>query len=264
MERLWLAAASVPEQRTSRAHWKILLGADFENANRWLAPTKEIASAVPSQVDRNQWLRVVEDEPYRYLTFDESSNRCSVIDRAEVTVFGVDWPRVADSLCGQANLLRSTTAGNIKPAWHWATSQPQMGFAFPFFVGGGPLIETLTRISDQTDQPFILLRLRTRPVDPICGRLLDDRRGLLLSLSEVTQPSDQGAVAFTQPALERIDSFQQLYLPKQPAKVAKSGFPTPPNCTWSAIKIRFLDIDTVSITAAGVVGRYPGGGIVHA
>lgn len=256
MERLWLAAASVPEQRTSRAHWKILLGADFENANRWLTPTKEIASAVPRQDDRNQWLRVVEDEPYRYLSFDESSNRCSVIDRAEVTVFGIDWPRVADSLCGQASLLRSTIAGSIKPAWHWATSQPQMGFAFPFFVGGGPLIETLTRISDQTDQPFVLLRLRTRPVDPICGRLLDDRRGLLLSLSEVTQPSDQGAIAFTQSALERIDSFQRLHLPKQPAKVAKSGFPTPPNCAWSAIKIRFLDIDTVSITAAGVVGRY--------
>ncbi len=96
MERLWLAAASVPEQRTSRAHWKILLGADFENANRWLTPTKEIASAVPNQGDKNQWLRVVEDEPYRYLTFDESSNRYSVIDRAEVTVFAIDWPRVAE------------------------------------------------------------------------------------------------------------------------------------------------------------------------
>ena len=118
MERLWLAAASVPEQRTSRAHWKILLGADFENANRWLAPTKEIASAVPSQVDRNQWLRVVEDEPYRYLSFDESSNRSSVIDRAEVTIFGVDWPRVADSLCGQATRRRS--------AWFGRTGQEDL------------------------------------------------------------------------------------------------------------------------------------------
>lgn len=246
----------MPEQRTSRAHWKILLGADFEDASRWLAPTKETASAIPSQRDRNQWLRVVEDEPFRYFTFDENFSRSSVIDRADVTVFGIDWPRVADSLCGQANLVRSTTAGSIKPAWHLATSQAQMGVAFPLFVGCGPLIDTLTCIGDQTDQPFVLLRLRTRPVDSLCGRLLGERRGLLLSLPEVTQPSEQGAIAFTQSALERIDSFQQLYLPNQPAKAAKPRFPTPPNCTWSTIKIRFLDIDTVSVTAAGVVGRY--------
>ncbi len=118
------------------------------------------------------------------------------------------------------------------------------------------MLNTLTYIADQTQQPFVLLRLRTKQIDSLCRRLLDERRGLLLTLSEVTQPSDEGAVAFTQPAIDRILSFQQAYLPKPPSKIARSGFPTPPKCTWSAIKIRFLDIDTVSITAAGVVGRY--------
>ncbi len=78
----------MPDQQTSLAHWKILLGDHFENASRWLAPTKAIASArVPSQNDRNQWLRVVEDEPYRYLAIKDDLHRISLIDRAEVTVF---------------------------------------------------------------------------------------------------------------------------------------------------------------------------------
>lgn len=256
MERLWLTAASVPEQRTSLAHWRILLDADFEQAKRWLAPTQEIASSVPSQGDRNHWLRVAENEPCRYLTYDENSHSSRSIDRAEVTVFGIDWPRVADSLCGQTGFHRSTSSVSIKPAWHWGTAQPQMGFAFPLYVASGPLIDTLTSIGDQTNQPFVVLRLRTKPVDSLCGRLLNERRGLLLSLAEVTQPTEMGAIVFSQPALESIKSFQQQFLPKQPAKVAKSGFPTPPNCSWSAIKIRFLDMDTVSITAASVTGRY--------
>ncbi len=256
MERLWLTAASVPEQRTSLAHWRTLLDADFELARRWLAPTQEIASAVPSQGDRNLWLRVAENESCRYLTYDENSHNSRSIDRAEVTVFGIDWSRVADSLCGQTGFHRSTSSVSIKPAWHWGTAQPQMGFAFPLYIAAGPLIDTLTSIGDQTNQPFVVLRLRTKPIDSLCGRLLNERRGLLLSLAEVTQPSDLGAIVFTQPALESIKSFQQPFLPKQPAKVAKPGFPTPPNCSWSAIKIRFLDIDTVSITAAGVTGRY--------
>jgi hypothetical protein len=256
VERLWLTAASVPERRTSLAHWRILLDADFEQAKRWLTPTQEIASAVPCQVDRNRWLRVAEDEPFRYLSYDENSHSSRAIDRAEVTVFGIDWSRVAESLCGQTGFHRSATSVSIKPAWHWGTAHPQMGFAFPLFLASGPLIDTLTSIGDQTNQPFVVLRLRNKPIDSLCGRLLNEHCGLLLSLAEVTQPTDSGEIAFTQPALERIASFQQQFLPKQLARVAKPGFPTPPNCSWSAIKIRFLDIDTVSITTAGVVGRY--------
>lgn len=256
MERLWLTAASVPEQRTSLAHWRTLLDADFEQARRWLAPTQEIASAVPCQGDRNLWLRVAENEPCRYLTYDENSHNSRSIDRAEVTVFGIDWSRVADSLCKQTGFHRSANSFSIKPAWNWGTAQPQMGFAYPLYIASGPLIDTLTSIGDQTNQPFVVLRLRTKPVDSLCGRLLNEHRGLLLSLAEVTQPTEMGAIVFTQPALESIKSFQQQFLPKQPAEVAKPGFPTPPNCSWSAIKIRFLDIDTVSITAAGVTGRY--------
>ncbi len=118
------------------------------------------------------------------------------------------------------------------------------------------MLNTLTCIADQTQQPFVLLRLRTKHIDSLCGRLLEERRGLLLSLSEATLPNEHGAIEFTQPAIDRIQTFQQAYLPKASSKVAKSGFSTPPKCPWSAIKIRFLDIDTVSITAAGVVGRY--------
>ena len=77
MERLWLAAASVPNQQTSRAHWKTLLGSDFEDASHWLSPTNVIASAIPSQDYRNQWLRVVEDEPFRYLAINDDVNRVS-------------------------------------------------------------------------------------------------------------------------------------------------------------------------------------------
>lgn len=256
MERLWLAAASVPEQQTSLAHWKLLLGADFATASCWLTPTKAVASAVPSQSDRNQWLRVVEDEPYRYLAINDTVHRPTVIDRREVTVFGIDWPRVADSVCNQASLVRSSETDFTRPAWHWATSQPQMGFAFPYFLGRGPMIDTLTCIADQTQRPFVLLRLRTNFINSLCGRLLNDGCGLLLSLSESTQPTEQGEIALTQSAIERIQSFQQKYLPKQQSIAANSGFPTPPGCTWSSIKIRFLDIDTVSITAAGVAGRF--------
>lgn len=256
MERLWLAAASVPNQQTSQAHWKTLLGSDFEDASNWLTPTKVIASAIPSQDHRNQWLRVVEDEPFRYLAIDDAVHSVSVIDRAEVTVFGVDWHRVADSLCYHASFVRSSEANCSNAAWHWATSQPQMGFAFPIYLGRGPLVDSLTHISDQTKQPFVLLRLRAKQIDALCGRLLTERSGLLLSLTEITQPGDQGEIVFTPPAMDRIHAFQVAYLPKQQSTVPKSGFPTPPNCTWSAIKIRFLDIDSVSITAAGVVGRY--------
>lgn len=256
MERLWLTAASVPEQRTSLAHWRILLDTDFEQARRWLVPTQEVASAVPWQGDRSRWLRVAEDEPYRYLVYDEESHTSRSIDRAEVTVFGIDWGRVADSLCGQSGFHRSATSACTRPVWHWGTAHPQMGFAFPLFLASGLLLDTLTSIGDQTNQPFVVLRLRTKPIDSLCGRLLNERRGLLLSLAEVTEPTESNAIAFTQPALESITSFLQQFLPKQSAKMPASGFPTPPNCSWSAIKIRFLDIDTVSITANGVVGRY--------
>jgi hypothetical protein len=246
----------VPNQQTSQAHWKTLLGSDFEDASNWLTPTKVIASAIPSQDHRNQWLRVVEDEPFRYLAINDDFHRVSVIDRAEVTVFGVDWHRVADSLGSHAGFLRSSESNSSNAAWHWATSQPKMGFAFPIYLGRGPLIDSLTHISDQTKQPFVLLSLRAKQIDALCGRLLSERSGLILSLTEITQPGDEGAIVFNPSAMDRIHSFQQTYLPKQQAAVPSSGFPTPPNCTWSAIKIRFLDIDSVSIIAAGVVGRF--------
>lgn len=246
----------MPEQQTSRAHWKTLLSEDFENASRWLTPTKVIASAIPSQLGNGKWLRVVEDEPFRYLAIDDDVHHVSVIDRADVTVFGVDWHRVFDSISKHSGLLRSSEFISSKAAWHWATSQPQMGYAFPIYLGRGPLIDSLTQIGDQTKQPFVLLRLRTKEIDALCGQILAERRGLLLSLTEATQPGDDGTIALTTSALTTILSFQETYLPKQQAAIQQSGFPTPPNCNWSAIKIRFLDIDTVSINAGGVVGRY--------
>ena len=62
----------MPEQRTSRAHWKTLLGEDFENASRWLTPTKVIASAIPNsslkhyegRISRGEILMIV-NVPYQ-------------------------------------------------------------------------------------------------------------------------------------------------------------------------------------------------------
>jgi hypothetical protein len=246
----------VPKQRTSKAHWKVLLGDDFEIGSRWLAPTTQIASAVPGQRRSDPWLRTIEDEAFRFLAIDDEVNHVTEIDRGEVTVFSVDWDRVADSLAKHAGLVRSSVPDTNGAAWHWATALPRMGFAFPIFLGRGPLLDSLVQIRDQTDQPFVLMRLRSKNVDTLCARLLNERHGLLLSLAEVTQPDDQDALAFTQSAQERIRIFQDKFLPKVQPELSKSGFPTPPKCTWPSITIRFLDIDSVSITAAGVTGRY--------
>jgi hypothetical protein len=246
----------VPEQQTSLAHWRQLLGDDLVIASRWLAPTKVFASAIPNTNASAPWLRVVEDEPYRYRAFDDHSNRVIEIERADAAVFALDWRQVVSSLSNQAGFLRSQEPSPITRAWHFATHQPQIGFAFPIYLGRGPVIDSLTHISDQTDQPFVLLRMRTQNINALCGRLLRERRGLLLALTGLTCPSDDGAIHFTASALERIEAFVRTYLPEKPIAAPKSGFPTPPGCTWSSIRIRFMDLDSVSISVAGVVGRY--------
>jgi hypothetical protein len=233
-----------------------LLGDDFEMGSRWLAATQQIASAVPSQTRSHPWLRVIEDEPFRFLAIDDENNHVSKIDRSEITVFSIDWHRVADSLAKHAGFVRSSERDTHSEAWHWAWAWACAGFTFPVFLGRGPLLDSLVCVRDQTDQPFLGMRLRSKRVDPLSARLVSERRGLLLSLAEDTQPDDQGAIIFTPSAQQRIQIFQQSFLPKEQLDSSNAGFPTPPNCTWTSVKIRFLDIDTVSITASGVTGRY--------
>ncbi len=235
-----------------------MLGDDFIVASRWLSPTNTFASSIPDARSSNVWLRAIEDQPHQFLLFDDDAKRIVEVDRADVAVFSVDWRRVAASLCASGGFEPLANAFSTEPAWQIGTDRPRMGFSFPVFLQRGPLISALTIVADQTEAPHILLRLRPKNIDAISSRMLREGRGLLLTLTESTQINDQGEIVFTAGALERIDSFRKSHLPvEQKNSVAPNcGFPTPAGCKWSAVKIRFMDGNTVTISAGEVAGRY--------
>jgi hypothetical protein len=195
-------------------------------------------------------------EQNHFLAFDDELHRYLAIDRNDVTVFSVDWLAIADSLSKHAGLVRSLETIICKSAWHLATKQTQLGDACPIFLGRGLLQASLLQIRNQTDRPFVLLRLRSKTIDPICSKLLQEQRGIVLSLPESTQIGESQEIVFSQSALERMRRVGTPSLSKSAANKSTNCFPTPPGCAWSAIKVRFLDMETVSISAAGIVGRY--------
>lgn len=221
-------------------------------------PTNAFASSIPSPNSSNIWLRAIEDQPHHFVVFDDDSKRIIEVDRADVAVFSVDWRRVGDSLCDSAGFEPIAIATAKKAAWHIATDRPRMGFSFPVYLQRGVLINAITLVADQTEAPHIFLRLRPKNIDAISSRMLRERHGLLMTLTESTQISDSGEIVFTPVAIERIESFRKLHLPEDQtiAVAPHSGFPTPTGCTWSAVKIRFLDGDTVTISAGEAAGRY--------
>ena len=77
-------------------------------------------------------------------------------------------------------------------------------------------------------------------------------------MTESTQICESGEIVFTPGALERIETFRRSQLPVEQTipTAPHSVFPTPAGCNWSAVKIRFLDGDTVTISAGEASGRY--------
>lgn len=254
--RFWHAAASVPSQRTSWAHWQHLLGNVIDQASRWLEPTNAFASSIPRLHSSHHWLRVIEDEPHHYVAYDDVAERIVPIDRKQAAVFGINWNSIADSLCDSAGFERLLNLSPQTTAEQIGVDQPRAGFSFPVIMQRGPLLSALTHIADQREQPFVLLRLRSKNIDALCSRILRERHGLLLTLSESTMLSDDASVVFTPEAIARIDAFRQQHLPHVKPQESSIGFPTPAGCTWSAVRIRFIDGETVTISAGIVVGRY--------
>lgn len=217
-------------------------------------PTNEYAGGIP--YGEYKWLEVIEDEPFKFVAFDDETGKIIDLDQRDVACYQLDFAKLAESLCLSAGFEQKLNAPPSGDLVQIGTDCPRMGYSFPVFLVRGPLDRTLMHLVSRDDCPSILCRFVERDLSPFAASVIRDKGSLLMALETQTNVSDEGAIVFSAEANQRIENFCQSHLPNTNAAQPAICFPTPTACGWSDVVIRFVDGETVSISAGRERGNY--------
>lgn len=132
------------------------------------------------------------------------------------------------------------------------TLTPNAGHRFPVFLTfprePEHLRHSVTGIAALHKSPFLLVTPTPRHCDAFVEAVLMANRGMLVPLSHAIALDENARWQLTPVGHDNLQRFIDCHAPRQRQRRSAESFPTPPDATWSDVRIRFLDGETVSVT----------------
>jgi len=261
LPKLWQAIEAVPGAAAAWAEWRERMGADFPFLERLLLPTDKFATSLPVADDPYASYRVVTHAPDDIVGVHDMGGPAISLSKRDVLIYRIDRRRIFQDVCAALGFeVTEASVDGQHDTYRIGTFRPFAGFAFPAFLAiplePADLHRGVTWIASEVDRPFIVLAPTANRLRPACESLLTRRKACFLALSEAIEMDGRGNWKAA-PAAERLLSeFQQTAIPQAADTGILAFFPTPPNATWSGLRIKFIDGEAVSVKVGTASGTF--------
>lgn len=269
LRAFWSACEALVGPAAVEAEWKRLAGDDYDAARVFLRPVQEAATRYPCprHPPCSCYHRVVNHGDGRIAAVcDCRPRRCDTVllSESDIIVYELDRPALYSAI---ANALSLQPARNEVPGLPWVTrigfDSPCAGYRFGVYFVLTPRPDRFTgavlSLAATNPGPFILVAPTAGRCEPACIDVLGSRSSLFLTLPDVLSIHD-GNPAASERCADMLREFHLAIIPAlQPDSREASPiafFPTPPDATWSDVRIRFIDGHTVSVSVGNRNGVY--------
>ncbi len=262
LQKLWRAIESIPGAMAVQAEWQRQLGSDFNLVATLLRPTDELAACFPALDDPAALpYTVVPHGPDDFVGVAADGGATLTLSKSDLLIYRLDHRRLHAGVAtvlgfehGESRLDGASFTSRI------ASYRPFAGFCFPVYLAlpleSAELLQAAQAISSQCDEPFILMAPTARRLRPPCEVLLKARKACFLALDEAIVADSSKKWAVTPEARQRLQAFRDSVIPQVTKQDGTVFFPTPANVTWSDVRIKFIDGETISIKAGTAAGTF--------
>ncbi len=261
LRKLWPALEAIPGAQATLAEWRDRLGADLPSLQALLRPTDQFAASIPAAGDPYTSYQVVWHAADDIVGVHDCGGPTITLTKADVLIYRLDYQRLIRHVAAALGLETAlAVVEGIPHTYRIGTYRPFAGFAFSTYLTlpleSADLQYAAEKILSMDDEPIILLAPTGNRMRPACKSLLVQRKACFLPLSESIETDSQGNWSVTAAAKQQLAIFQQAVVPQAADSTSAAFFPTPPDATWSDVRIKFIDGETVSIKAGVASGTF--------
>ena len=240
------------------AEWRLCLGPEWPYAEPLLRQTGELGSFFPRcnllQSPRQPYrppFRVVHGGPDRFQAVTPDGTTSATVTAQQLAIYELHHSRLASRL---AQTLRFHPAPapveDVGETCRIGTLTPSAGHRFPVFLAFPREPEQLRRsvagIAALHKTPFLLVTPTLRHCDTFVETVLMINGGMLVPLSHTIALDEHARWQLTDVGRANLERFVDRHAPRQRQRQSAEMFPTPADATWSDVRIRFLDGETIS------------------
>lgn len=261
----WRALECLVGQAAVRDERRLCLGSEFATAATLLQPTSEIAGCFPrSNPLRQHGYRA----PYRVIRLGDDEfvgvppegGDAVQLTRDRIAVHRLHHGQLAKRIAAAIGFTpQCRPYGELPATYVIGNDRPLAGYTFPVFLsfprGSDELERTFDAIAARTIGPFLLCT----PTRRFCTAHIEGettrRQAILLPLDECLEFATSREISLTDAGVQAIAAFHAANLPRPQSPEEAVFFPTPPDASWSDVRMRFVDGETVAIAVGDVKQR---------
>jgi hypothetical protein len=204
---------------------------------------------------------VVRHSPDDIVGIHDGGRPSITLTKRDVLIYRIDHRRICRSAVLALGIDASEAAVDGLPhTFRIGSYRPFAGLAFPAYLTipleSADLLRAAEVVSSQSEVPFIIIAPTSRRLRPASEALLKQRNACFLTLAESIITDSAGKWTATPEAAQRLAAFQQAVVPQAMEAGAMAFFPTPSNATWTNLRIKFIDGETVSLKLGDVAGTF--------
>jgi hypothetical protein len=250
---VWPALESQLGMSAAGYIWRQTLGPEFDTLGCLMTPEERLARTLPRFDGLAREYRVVEHGPNDIVRVGRPGERSVPLTRRDVTVYRVNPPRLAEIVSDAFGITTDfAPVEGLVQTFQIGLYRLVAGFAIPTYLTIQPevsdyraVVESL--VARTVPDGLLLLTPTSRHHGAAIGRFLAARKGALLSLEDSLRLGATGAWSVTESADRILAEFRAKLLPPTDDGMPLEFFPTPADARWSAVRIKFLDGDRVSV-----------------
>lgn len=252
---------AVPGLQLVREDWNRQLGTSWGPAARLIRTTGQLATGYPCTSDPECGCvhGIVEHGDGDFVSVCCCEPReCDPrpLERDDVVVREMNVRQLAEDLALALRIDPSFAEIDATPAtWSVGTYSPTAGYRFPIFLTvqteDDDVESVVASLVLRSGGPFFLVIPTRDLLTARCADLLKRANGQLVALCEEFTLDAKGVVRASRSADAILEPLVARVVPPRKVDRRMVFFPTPPDATWAAVRIAFVDQQTVKVYVGG-------------
>lgn len=257
LTRLWPALERLASPRAVEAHWRELIGDEFDLARRLFSPTNDLATVVPHPTRPGAILDVVRHGRNDIVGVDREGETTFSLSRQQLVVYALNPVALVAAVAEALGIAPDgQPVADTSATYFVGRYEPQPNSSFPVALTIPSSAErfhaaTLSLLA-LLSGPFLLGSPTGQHLRTATAVLLGQRSAQHLSLIDALDCFGSSGWQLTPSGRSQVAGFDARVLPPAPL-TSEDRFPTPTGACWSDLNLRFQDGHTlwVSIRKVG-------------
>lgn len=239
-------ASSVPDQCTTYAHWRKMLGDQLSIFEHFLLCTDELGSHIPKPDCDYTWFRIEDEGDDAISVIDEERGDFWRQPKRDGLAYELNWRLIYRMLCGESGInFGYRKLDGFRSIYRIGTDRPAVGFEIPVYHHRGQPSVGLADLLMATEGPLVFIHSGVAPLSESFAAMLRHRGCFELTMLHNFAMDDRGVVVLAESAAKRLHDFRAQHGPATKVSETEAAFDLSGSISWSRVHFKFLDQHTV-------------------